>query len=98
MWTVNIQMCKLDLVMGEELEIQLQISIGHWESKIVPEKQLLLLIDYAKVFYCVDHNKLENSWRDGNTRPPHLPPGNSVCRSKNKLELDMEQQTSFNLE
>ena len=54
-------MCKLDLVMGEELEIQLQISIGHWESKIVPEKQLLLLIDYAKVFYCVDHNKKENS-------------------------------------
>ena len=27
-------------------------------------------IDYAKVFDCVDHNKLENSERDGNTRPP----------------------------
>ena len=26
-------------------------------------------IDYAKAFYCVDHNKLENSARDGNTRP-----------------------------
>ena len=26
-------------------------------------------IDYAKAFDCVDHNKLENSSRDGNTRP-----------------------------
>ena len=30
-------------------------------------------IDYAKAFDCVDHNKLENSSRDGNTRPPDLP-------------------------
>ena len=27
-------------------------------------------IDYAKVFDCVDHNKVENSLRDGNTRTP----------------------------
>ena len=26
-------------------------------------------IDYAKAFDCLDHNKLENSSRDGNTRP-----------------------------
>ena len=30
-------------------------------------------IDCAKAFDCVDHNKLENSERDGNTRPPDLP-------------------------
>ena len=35
-------------------------------------------IDYTKAFDCVDHNKLENSSRDGNTRPPYLP----VCRSR----------------
>ena len=29
----------------------------------------------------VDHNKLENSGRDGNTRPPNLPLEKSVCRS-----------------
>ena len=29
--------------------------------------------DYAKAFHCVDHNKLENSERDGNTKPPDLP-------------------------
>ena len=38
-------------------------------------------IDYAKAFDCVDHNKLENSSRDGNTTPPYLPPEKSVCRS-----------------
>ena len=38
-------------------------------------------IDYAKAFDCVDHNKLENSSRDGNTRPLDLPPEKSVCRS-----------------
>ena len=39
-------------------------------------------IDYTKTFDCVDHNKLENSSRDGNTRPPYLPPEKSVCRSR----------------
>ena len=29
-------------------------------------------IDYTKAFDCVDHNKLENSERDGNTRAPDL--------------------------
>ena len=38
-------------------------------------------IDYAKAFDCVDHNKLENSERDGNTTSPDLPPEKSVCRS-----------------
>ena len=36
--------------------------------------------DYAKAFDCVDHNKLENSERDGNTRPPDLPLEKPVCR------------------
>ena len=30
----------------------------------------------------MDHNKLENSERDWNTRPPNLPPEKSVCRSE----------------
>ena len=37
--------------------------------------------DYAKAFDCVDHNKLENSERDGNTRPPDLSLKEPVCRS-----------------
>ena len=38
-------------------------------------------INYAKAFDCVDHNKLENSERDGNTRPPVLPLEKPICRS-----------------
>ena len=57
-------------------------------------------MDYAKAFDCIAHNKLWkftlNSERDGNTRPPDLPPEKSVCRSR-RLELDMEQQTGSKL-
>ena len=38
-------------------------------------------IDYAKAFDCVNHNKLEHSERDGNTRPFDLPLEKSVCSS-----------------
>ena len=43
---------------------------------------IFCFIDYAKAFDCVYHNKLENSERDGNTRPPELPPEKSVCKSR----------------
>ena len=39
-------------------------------------------IHYAKVFGCVDHNKLENSETDGNTRPPDLPLEKPICRQE----------------
>ena len=39
-------------------------------------------IDYAKAFDCVDYNKLENSERDGNIRPPDLPLEKPICRSR----------------
>ena len=40
-------------------------------------------IDYAKAFDSVDHNKLENSERDGNPRPSDLPLEKPVCRLGN---------------
>ena len=50
--------------------------------------------DYAKAFDCVDHNKLENSEKDGNTSPPDLPLEKPVMQvRKQQVELDMEQQT-----
>ena len=39
-------------------------------------------IDYAKCFDCVDHNKLWKILRDGNIRPPYLPPAEPVCTSR----------------
>jgi len=40
---------------------------------------------------------VENSERDGNTRPPDLPLEKLVQVRKQQLELDMEQQTGFKL-
>ena len=34
--------------------------------------------DNTKAFDCVDHSTVEHSERDGNTRPPYLPPEKSV--------------------
>ena len=58
-----------------------QIDNIHWIMEKAREFQkniYFCFIDYAKVFDCVDHNKLENSERDGNTRPPDLPLEKSV--------------------
>ena len=63
-----------------------QIANIRWiiEKARVPEKKIyFFFIDYVKAFDCVDHNKLENSERDGNTRPPDLPLEKPVCRSGN---------------
>ena len=62
-----------------------QIANIHWIIKKAREFQkniYFCFIDYTKVFDCVDHNKLENSSRDGNTRPPDLPPEESIYRSR----------------
>ena len=61
-----------------------QIANIHWimEKAIEFQKNIYFcFIDYAKAFDCVDHSKLENSERDGNTKPPNLPLEKSVCRS-----------------
>ena len=53
-----------------------QIADSHWITEKAREFQkniYFCFIDYAKAFDCVDHNKLENSEIDGNTRPPDLP-------------------------
>ena len=50
-------------------------------------------MDYAKAFDCGSQQTVENSERDGNTRPPDLPLKKSVQVRKQQLELDMEQQT-----
>ena len=61
-----------------------QIASIRWIMEKAREFQKSIyfcFIDYAKAFDCVDHNKLEKSSRDGNTRPPDLPLEKSVCRS-----------------
>jgi len=74
-------MFKLDL---EKTGTTDQIAIIYWfiEKARKFQKNIFCFIDYTKAFDCVDHNKLENSSRDENTRPPDLPSEKSVCRSR----------------
>ena len=61
-----------------------QIANIYWIMEKAREFQkniYFCLIDYAKAFDCVDHNKLESSEGDGNTRPPDLPLEKSECKS-----------------
>jgi len=75
-------MLKLALEKAEEPKVKLPASTGSLKKAREFQKNInICFIDYTKAFDCVDHNKLENSERDGNTRPPDLPLEKSVCRS-----------------
>ena len=61
-----------------------QIANIRWimeKAREIQKNIYFCFIDYAKAFDCADHNKLENSERDGNTRPPDLPLEKPICRS-----------------
>ena len=76
---VNFQMFMLDFEKAEEPEIKLPTSVGSSKRQESSRKiSTSALLTMPKP--CVDHNKLENSSRDGNTTPPDLPPEKSVCR------------------
>ena len=60
-----------------------QIANIHWiieKARVFQKNIYFCFIDYAKAFDYVDHKKLENSERDGHTRPPDLPLEKFVCR------------------
>ena len=64
-------MYKLDLEKAEEPEIKLPTSVRPWKKQGNSKKHLLLLIDYAKAFDCVNHNKLWKFLREMGI-PDHL--------------------------
>ena len=86
---MNFQMIWLDLEEATRDQITNICSII--EKARVPEKLLLLLIDYAKAFDCVGCNKLWKILQEMGI------PGHLTCLLRNlyagQLELDMEQQT-----
>ena len=74
-----------------------QIANIHWIFKKPKEFQKNMyfwFVDYAKAFYCVDHNKLWKILKDMGI-PDHLASLWEICMQvrKQQLELDMEQQT-----
>ena len=82
-----------------------QIANIHGKSKRIPEKHLFLLYWLCQsLWLCGSQQIVENSERDGNTRPPDLPLEKplwfqwciltlNLIESKQQLELDVEQQT-----
>ena len=61
-----------------------QIANIHWiikKEESSRKTSTSALLTMLKAFDCVRHHKLQNSERDGNTRPSDLPLEKSVCRS-----------------
>ena len=77
-------MFKLNLEKAEEPDIKLLTSGGSQkkQEREFQKNIYFCFVDYTKAFDCVDHNKLWKILRDGNIRPPYLPPEKSVYRSK----------------
>ena len=67
-------MYKLGLEKAEEPEIKLPTFTEPWRKQRNSRKASTCFTDYVKALDYVDHDKLENFWRDGNSRPPYLSP------------------------
>ena len=60
-----------------------QHLLDHRKSKRIPEKHLLLLYWLHQCLWlCGSQQTVENSSRNGNTRPPYMPPEKLICRSR----------------
>ena len=82
MWAVNFLMFKLVLEKPEEPEIKLPTSTGSSKKQESSRKtSISALLTMPKPWLCGSQSTVENSERDGNTRPPHLPLEKCVCRS-----------------
>jgi len=74
MWTMQLQMFKLDLEKAEEPEIKFPTSVGSFKKQESSRKTSLLLYWLCQsLWLCGSQQTVENSERDGKTRPPDLP-------------------------
>ena len=76
-------MFKLDLGKAEEPEIKVPTSVGSSKKQEKFRKtSTSALLTMSKPLTLKSQQTVENSSRDGNTRPPDLPPEKFVCRSR----------------
>ena len=80
---MNFQMFKLDLEKPEEPEIKLPTSFGSLKKQESSRKKHLLWLYWLcqTLWLCGSQQTVENSSRDGNTRPPDLPHEKSVKKT-----------------
>ena len=94
-WNLSSFWFKLVLEKAEEPEIKLPTSAGSSKKQESSKKtSISALLTMTKPWLCGSPQTVENSERDGNTRPPD-PASWAICMQvrKQQLELDMEQQT-----
>ena len=77
-------MFKLDLEKAEEPEIKFPTSTGLWKQQENSRKTSALLTMPKPLTVWITTNFVENYSRDGNTRPPYLPPEKPVYRSRRR--------------
>ena len=78
---MNFLMFKLVLEKAEEPEIKLPTSAGSWKKQESSRKtSISALLTIPKPLTAWITINVENSERDGNTRPPDVPLEISVCR------------------
>ena len=99
-WTVNLQMFKLDLEKAEETEIKLPTFVGSLKkqesSRKTPTSALLTMPKPLTMWITTNCGKFLKRWEYQTTWPISW----EICMQvkKQELEMDMEQQTGFNLE
>ena len=76
----ELQMFKLVLEKAEEPEIKLPTSVGSLKKQENIKKTSISTLLTMPKSLCGSQQTMENSLRDGNSRPPYLPPEKSVCR------------------
>ena len=80
---VNLELPDVQAGFRKGRRIRDQIANIRWiikKERAFQKNIYFCFTDYAKAVDCVDHNKLENSEGDGNTRPPDLPLEKPICR------------------
>ena len=77
-------MLKLDLEKGWDADNKLPTCGGSWKKEESSQKTSISALLTMPKPLCGSQQTVENSSRDGNTRPPNLPSKKSVCRPRNK--------------
>ena len=89
---MNFQMFKMDLEKAEQPDSKLPTFVGSSKKQESSRKTTTsILLTMPKPFTIGSQQTVENSERNGNTRPHNLPPERTCTQvKKQQLEMDLE--------
>ena len=95
---MNFQMFKLVLEKAEEPEIKLPTSTGSLKKQESSRKtSTSALLTMPKPLTVGSQQTVQHSSRDGDSRPPDMPPEKSVCRSRSTVRTGHETTDWFQI-